>query len=227
MASSALRAFQRALGEIQDLERADPTPSGGTPADSRVARAVGRASVVLLTSHFERYVYAANEEASRALVAALDGAERIPESMKLLHSRPAIEEMIETGWEKRGAKLHDFMASDGWLWSGGGTIVLEHDRLLRWMKTPSPKNLVRYYKYWGVDDVFRAVTRTAHTRTELWLRIDEMVTKRNNIAHGDASTEATPADLRSYKAAARRFCARADRQLARAVSRIGGSARPW
>lgn len=96
-----------------------------------------------------------------------------------------------------------------------------------WMKAPSPKNLVRYYRYWGIDDIFESITRTVNTRTELRLRLDELVRKRNNIAHGDATVEATPTDVRSYQTSALRFCERADRQLGKALKRLVATAPPW
>jgi len=63
MPSQALLAFDNALGEVRDLGRV-ARPSLSERTDSlRIARAVGRAQVVLLSSHFERYFYAVNEEA--------------------------------------------------------------------------------------------------------------------------------------------------------------------
>jgi hypothetical protein len=227
MASAAFRAFQHAVGEINDLERADPTPLGQQPADPTIARVVGRATVVLLSSHFERYLYAVNEEATRHLATFVTRGDEVPEMLRLLHARPALEALLETSWEKRGAKLCDFITTDGWLWTTAPPSGLAHGRLLLWMKTPTPANLVRYYRYWGIDDIFGAITRTVHTRTELWLRLDELVRKRNNIAHGDPTTEATQTDLKSYKHCALRFCERADRQMARALGRLVASGRPW
>lgn len=220
MQSPALVAFRQAVAEVSDLERADPTPRGGTPKDPAIARAVGRARVVLLSSHFERYVYAINEEATRHLSASLRTADDVPETLRLLHTRPPIEDMLETGWERRGPQLRQLMVSDGWLWSPTATGVLDHRRLLLWMKAPTPKNLVRFYRYWGIENVFDAITRTPSTRTELWLPIEELVSKRNNIAHGDATVEATPADLRLYRDSALRFCERADRQMVRALKQL-------
>lgn len=227
MASAAFRGFNQAVGEINDLERADPTPLGGQPVDPTIARVVGRATVVLLSSHFERYLYAVNEEAARHLTKSVTRGYQLPEQMRLLHARPALEDLLETSWEKRAAQLETFMTTDGWLWTSAPPGDLVHERLLVWMKAPTPRNLVRYYRYWGVDDIFTAITRTVHTRTELWLKLDELVRKRNNIAHGDATTEATHTDLRSYKDCALRFCERADRQLGRALARLVATARPW
>jgi hypothetical protein len=227
MPSAALGAFQQAVHEINDLERADPTPIGGTPVDSAIARVVGRATIVLLSSHFERYVYAVNEEATRHLATSVTDGTQLPEAMRLLHARPALDSLFETSWDRRGSQLEEFLSTDGWLWMSISPTGLDHERLLTWMRTPTPKNLVRYYRYWGITDIFGAITRTVHTRTELWLKLDELVRKRNNIAHGDATTEATPTDLRSYTRAALRFCERADRQMARALTHLGAATPPW
>lgn len=227
MPSSALASFQDAVHEIKDLERADPTPIGGTPIDPAIARVVGRATVVLLSSHFERYVYAVNEEATQHLAMSVMDGTRLPEPMRLLHARPALDSLFETSWDRRANQLEEFLSTDGWLWMPISPARLDHERLLNWMKAPTPKNLVRYYRYWGIPNIFAAITRAPHTRTELWLRLDELVRKRNNIAHGDATTEATPTDLRSYTQSALRFCERADRQMAGALQRLVAASPPW
>jgi hypothetical protein len=95
-----------------------------------------------------RALFAVNEEAvvfinNRALPAAV-----LPNGLRLLHSKQPIEYLSETSWERRTTKLSDFVAGDGWLWGTGLPGSLVHTRLLLWMKTPKPENLVRYYKYW-------------------------------------------------------------------------------
>jgi hypothetical protein len=154
VASGSLDAFDRAVDEVADLQRADPTPLGATPSDPARTRAVGRASVVLLSSHFERYVYAINEEATGAInSSALAGAD-LPMRLRLLHSRSSVDGLVETGWERRGEQLEKFVQAEAWLWGGEARGALEHERLLSWMKAPTPANLVKYYKYWGIVDIF-------------------------------------------------------------------------
>ncbi|HST32052.1 MAG TPA: HEPN domain-containing protein [Solirubrobacteraceae bacterium] len=227
MASDSLEAFYHAVDEVEDLQRADRTPVGGTSSDPTLTRVVGRASVVLLSSHFERYLYGVNEEATDALNGWVVAGTALPMRLRLLHSRSSIDGMVETAWERRGDHLERFIQNEAWLWGGEARGALDHERLLRWMKSPTPQNVVRFYKFWGIKDIFSAVTRAVHTRTEMRLRLDELVRKRNNIAHGDPSTEATASDVASYRAATLRFCERADSQLGRAVGRIAGNQTPW
>lgn len=227
MPSSAFLALKVALKEVSDLRRADRSVVSTSAAALRLARALGRAQVVLLSSHFERYLYAVNEEAITYLNAKAVVAASLSADLKLLHSRQPIDELAETAWDRRSEKLTQFLSDDGWLWNTGLTGVLSHSRLLAWMKAPKPESLVRYYKYWGIKDVFTQVTRKPHTRNLLWLGVQELVDKRNNIAHGDVSAQATQIDIDRYASSVRTFCERADRLLARILARLTPGHAPW
>src|SRR5215472_1056485 len=119
MSSQALLAFDNALDEVRDLGRV-ARPSLSERAQSlRVARAVGRAQVVLLSSHFERYFYAVNEEAVDFVNSKNISAAALSSRMKLLHSRYPIDEIAAMNWERREERLLSFVSGDGWLWSSG------------------------------------------------------------------------------------------------------------
>jgi len=226
VSSSALEGLDTALTEIVDLQRVNPTPTGAALSAPLITRAIGRASVVLLSSHFERYIYAVNAEAAEAV--SLSGAtgDALPEGLRLAHSRHPIDELALTIWDRRGDALNKFVREESWLWVPGQGGHLEHKRLLTWMKAPFPKNLKRYYKEWGIEDIFSAITRRIHTRIDLELRISELVGKRNGIAHGDFSVDATQSDIRLYRAAVQVFAERADRALSRQLATLTGSV-PW
>lgn len=227
MASESLDAFVRAVGEVAELLRADSTLVGRSLNDPATTRVIGRASVVLLSSHFERYIYSVNEEATDFVNTTNVVGGSLPELFRLLHSRRSVDAMLETGWDRRAEKLRDFVQSEGWLWSAKESGTLKHEQLLTWMRAPTPKNLVRYYRYWDIEDIFKTVTRTVHTRVDLRIKLDELVRKRNSIAHGDTTIEATHAEMQSYRDAALRFCERSDRVLGRTLGRIVAHPAPW
>lgn len=95
------------------------------------------------------------------------------------------------------------------------------------MKSPKPKSLVRFFKYWGVDDIFKRITRTPHMNKHFRLTLQGMIDRRNNIAHGDYNTVAGKTDITQYKNAATQFCERADKVLAKALARSFDQASPW
>ncbi len=225
--SASLIALRRGLLEVAELQRADPTPIGQAPSDPEISRAVGRASVVLLSSHFERYIYAINEEASEFLNSHEVPGSDLPELLRLLHSQVVVDGLFSTQWDHRAEALAAFVEEEAWLWGLESSGQLFHKRLLAWMKSPSPLNLSRYFKYWGVEDIFSAITRAPHTKSELWLRIDELVGKRNNIAHGDLTTEATSTDIINYEIAIKTFSDRTDRLLGSIVGRIIDRQAAW
>ncbi len=223
MPSNSQIALRRSMVEVVDLL------SCARPGAMKLAqqKALGRAAIVLITSHMERYLRAVNEELVDCLVASNVIGEVLPEGIRLLHSKVPIEEIEPVQWDNRSGKLVDFVETDAWLWSAGNSGQLKHRRLLSWMKSPKPASLVRYYKYWGIEDIFKAITRKSATRSDLWFRIKEVVDKRNNIAHGDASASATFSDVRKYIVAVTSLCDRADRILAKAVATRLKIAKPW
>jgi RiboL-PSP-HEPN len=227
MASASLLAFRKGILEVDQLQHADPTPLGTPPTKPEITRVIGRASVVLLSSHFERYIYAINEEATQLLNDEEVAGDLLPETVRLLHSSEPIDVLLGTSWERRAEQLAEFIEREGWLWRSGSKGVLDHNRLIVWMKAPSPRYLVRYFRCWGIENIFFAIARTPHTRSELQLRIEELVQKRNNIAHGDLSIEATHTDVALYREVTTTFSERADRILGKSIGKLVGRRSAW
>lgn len=227
MVSQALQSLRISVGEVNELKKISIRNRGIISVNPTLKRAIGRAAVVLLYSHFERYIYGVNEEVAEFISSNNVTGENLPESLRLLHSKRTVEELSETGWTKRASKLENFVITDSWLWSLDANGELIPDRLLEWMKTAKPRDIVRYYRYWDVDDIFTAITRATHTRGNLWLQIATLVDKRNNIAHGDATVEASRSELGLYSKAVLTFCERADQILARQIQRLFKIPAPW
>ena len=171
--------------------------------------------MVILCSHFERYLRSANEEAVALLNESQVQSQLLPERLRLQHSRMAIDELANTEWTRRSGNLQHFVQMEAWLWGNAEKGPLEHGRIMQWMKTPDPREVIRFYHLWGFNDVFGRITRRSHTRRQFFLKLTELVEKRNNIAHGDFSTEATAGEVREYQRTVAMFCDRVDRHLAR------------
>jgi|SRR5579863_7732260 len=228
MASSALNELLAGLAEIRALQRANPSPQQGSGLKRpEVVRAIGRSEIVLLSSHFEHFIYALNEQAVTAVCEAAVLSSALPEPLKLQHSRYAIDVIFDTAWDRRGPALEQYSTNEAGLWSPHAAVTaLDAARLLTWMKTPSPRNLIRFFRIWGITDIFSEITRKRVTYVALRLRLGELVDKRNNIAHGDFTAEATYSDIVQYVSAVKKFCTRADARLGKQLGIIVGTA-PW
>ena len=227
MPSEPLDALLEGIAEVRHLQSANPILPGKLPNKPLVVRAVNRASVVLLSSYLERYLRSINEEASRVVNASEISGFDLPLLVRLRHSQSPIDDIFTTQWDYRKDKLTEFLRSDGWLWIPGKQGELDHVRLLRWMRSPSPERIRRLFALWGVLDIFSSVTRRPHTRKRMWLQITELVEKRNAIAHGDLEADATSRDIKSYISVVICFCKRADGVLSQQLARICREERPW
>lgn len=231
MSSQSLLGLLAGIDEVKALRSRYPVPRGGIASgvEAVAAKAHGRACVVLLSSHLERYVHAVNEEAMEWLNRQSCSADRFSDDFLLTHSRGAIDDLSKISWNKRGPALRKFVVEHAAFWGlGSNPGTLQHEQLLVWMKAPKPESLIRFYRLYGINNVFNSVTRKQSTRGVLYLGIRELVEKRNNIAHGDAQTEALPTDVTRYLYAVSKFSSSADGFLARALRTITAShKRPW
>ena len=227
MASQSLQALKTSISEIHELQLLNTGTIRIGINPSRLIRVAGRASVVLLYSHFEKYIYAINEEAADYINSTGIIGELIPETIRLMHSKDTIEDLADTEWTRRANQLEQFVSTDCWLWSENMAGQIQPERILTWMKSPKPDNILRYYKYWGIDDIFSTITRSNHTRSSLWLQIQTLVEKRGNIAHGDATSEATKGEIGQYSKAVLTLCERADRILSKQIHQLFDVSSPW
>jgi len=221
MSSRALQKLSDGAAEVRDILSADPTPRGGFSPQPAITRALTRAALVMLSGHFERYLRASVEEAIEILNDGGIKRDQLPIILRLQHSRESVERLAKTSWERRAKALCEFVESEGWFWGEVSSGTLNEQRLLSVLKTPKPKKVVKLYRMWGVEDIFTRITRADHTRKHFWLRLTELVDKRNNIAHGDFMIETTGRDVYQYLNAVEEFCRRVDGVMANILRRWG------
>jgi hypothetical protein len=231
MGSDALAGLQAGVAEVKALRQHYVVRRGHIPSgiEADAARAHGRASVVLLSSHWERYFRAVNEEAVAWLNSVGCSAAQLPLNLRLQHTRKEVDELGTMDWTRRENRLLDFASQEATLWTSSGTTGnLQHHRLLTWMKSPKPSEVIKFYELYDLNKIFHTVTRKPSTRGALFLNINELVEKRNFIAHGDATTQAPPTDITRYLGSVSSFAIAADKKLSSKLRSLAGTlANPW
>jgi hypothetical protein len=187
-----------------------------------------RACVVLLCSHYERYIYGLNDEATDFLNSCGLASERIPERVRLLQVRAAIDELSRQNWDARARKLYEFANTHAPLWSLGSPVVsLDAAATLSWMKSPKVEDVLRYFASFGEENILLRITRSPGTRRALARRLQGLVDSRNGIAHGDATVQPLGSEVTEYIDAVVTFATRVDNVFAKRLAKITGLAIPW
>jgi hypothetical protein len=187
-----------------------------------------RACTVLLCSHFERYLYALNEETTEHLNSLSLLSEKLPEYLKLLQTRPVVDSLALQAWDKRSPKLEEFAREFSAMWTPGSPIGnLDHAPFLAWMKSPKVSNLIRYFRQFGLVDIFSQICRSPASEREMKRELQSLVDLRNGIAHGDQSAQPEATEVTEFRRAVDRFASRTDRVFSGHLARTFGGAKPW
>lgn len=221
--SKALTDLLDNLEEIRLLQSIIEISATKLPTVGEIKRenSVNRAAIVLLSSYFERYIYAINEEV--CLLANTNGikSQLISEDIKLLHAKYDFDLIQEMQWVNRLGSLMEYSNSTAWLFIDNSIGIIDHNKLLTYMKSPNTKNVHRYYKMWGISNIFSSCSMgNRRIEGKIRGRLEEMVTKRNSIAHGDANVTVSSKSLESSIRTIRVFCKSADKELIDIVNRL-------
>jgi len=232
MSSRALCEMKAGLAEVDLLRRHVPHTSAHTSSSrdgtNSVRIANRRACTVLLCSHFERFIYGLNDEAVDFLNSVGLSSEEVPEKLRLLQAKAPIDDLALQSWDRRGDKLRQFACRHSQMWLEGAPVTqLDSASNLVWMKSPKVGSVCRYFRMFGIDDIFREVTRSESVYRDLKRSIQSLVDSRNGIAHGDSTVQPNAPQVTEFRNAVDNFGCRADRVFSRQLKRLSRSAAPW
>lgn len=230
MNSPALGDLLFGVREVRALRSFPPhTPlrlARHSKEEARIAHR--RACVVLLSSHYERYIYALNESAVDFLNRAQIHSVNVPVSLRLLQIRSSVERLAETAWDRREDQREKLFSQFATHWNASEIISgLEPAANLEWMKSPKVADVKRYFRYFYVSDVVQAITRSDGTRRAMERQLQALVDARNGIAHGDQTIQPSSTDISHFLIAVENFCARADKIMARCLGHLAQTNPPW
>ncbi|WP_144440910.1 MAE_28990/MAE_18760 family HEPN-like nuclease [Streptomyces roseifaciens] len=220
MAESELDSYCEFIDSLREVETllaagpSQPLGHGGTvdqAQDRELTNAVTRACVVMLVAHFEGFVKAALTELIDEICEAKPPTRRIPDGLLELHTRERIQEIFGSEGPDRIHKTRRLFSTYAPLWEEDRSInpqVLSAKILTRQFTNARPEILDNVFRLLDVHDLIsqieahvnRAIVNRGDeaTSVKVAVKLTEIVSRRNKIAHGDRSEKPTQFEVESY-----------------------------
>lgn len=201
--SQAYGEFRKNQHEVIELLRASPNDVNqlASPVHRQLANALHRGSVVLLSSHLERYIETLVVESIDAINLARLPATSLPESLLLKSIEPALSTAHEATKRSKKASLLKELAGDyTWFWDDVTPCKLSSAALVDDFSNPLPTRINRLFLVFNIDNVVgKAVGLSKDPgRAIVEAKVRELVEKRNSVAHTGMTFDVTRQDVIMY-----------------------------
>lgn len=185
MTTDAYRGLEARLAEVALLSGLDPTRTQGIAGDRATANAVNRAACVLVIAHLEGYCKDILQQAMDTFEAEGVPFVRLPMAMRETQARSRIREIASTKDDtERRNKTSALFEKCQHLWAGDSAVNqrdLSARTLQRELTNAKPKGLRRIFPLLDLPDLFDGHL----TRTDFAGRLQTLVERRDQIAHGN------------------------------------------
>jgi hypothetical protein len=198
MTSTAFADLRSRLDEVKLLSTTDPLRADAS-GDTQLSNAVCKGCLVLLSAHLEGYVEDLATVALDEMVRHSLPVERVPLILRALHVEHhlvALEPMRDRN--ARAPRIETLFARESQLWNTGRTLdnsMLDARVVCAEMTNPGSGEIASFFKLFGIDLKDALIRRGAD---DLLGRINGLIARRNEIAHGELQAKATPNDVDTY-----------------------------
>lgn len=221
MTTATLDSYSDFIASLQEVDTLlsiasrDPL-SEKRPANPTLERditnAVTRSCIVMLVAHFEGFVKSALTELIDAIRQAKPPARRIPDALLELHTRGRINEIFGTQGPTRIHRTRALFTNYAQLWDEDHSInpsIISAKILVRQFTSATPEVLSEVFSLLDISDIIPQITIHVNnaiasrgdnaTTVKADVKLNEIVRKRNNVAHGDKEEKLTPVEIENYK----------------------------
>ena len=225
--SAAYSGLIRRLDEISlilalanELSRRGPTSS-----NSGKINALCRGGIVLLCSHIEGYVEELGSLAIARIEAKRFAKSAITPSFKYHLSRDIIRDI--QGMRdplKVAARVEDLLVRDGHIWGQQPNFSspLSPSAFTSDFATPRHSRIKRFFNRFGYNQFESELSHHLHRDYRASVNmVNQVVTQRNSISHGDYSIVGAPSDLKDMLTFTKLYCRATDIVVGNWFSRIG------
>lgn len=212
----AYSAFLQRLREVEALNRLAKkhTVRIRQSRDTETARALCRASIVLLSSHIEGYLEELVEVILDRIFLGAISKQKLAPRFFYYFSQDLLNEVSETkNPDKIAEKIKRLFLRDIDIWSTDDTFhsALPVDRFISGFSNPSFEKIRSFIARFGYTDYGSDLANILKAKyLPCCNMIDNVIEQRNKIAHGDVNIESTPNDVTDMLQLVRLFCQTTD-----------------
>lgn len=221
MTTATLDSYSDFIGSLQEVDTLlsiasrDPLNEkrpGNPTLERDLTNAVTRSCIVMLVAHFEGFVKSALTELIDAICQAKPPARRIPDALLELHTRGRINEIFGTEGPTRINRTRALFTKYAQLWDEDHSInpdIISSKILAREFTNAKPEVLSKVFSLLDVTDIIQQINMHVNnaiasrgddaTTVKADVKLTEIVSKRNNVAHGDKGEKLTPVEIENYK----------------------------
>lgn len=182
--------------------------------DIETARALCRASIVLLSSHIEGYLEHLVGVILDRLSEGAMSKQKLASRFFYYFSKDLLDEISETkDPDKIAEKVKKLFHRDLEIWSTESTlsVPLPVERFISDFSNPNFERIKKFVARFGYNNYETELARMLQANFQPCRNmIDNVIEQRNKIAHGDVNVESTPNDVSNMLNLVRLFCRTTD-----------------
>lgn len=208
--------FRKRIQEVEILRvrAARLEKSSNRLAHKDEISALCRGGVVLLSSHIEAYVKELGEHTLDKLYSKRVPVNSLSPRFFYHVSKRSIEEIRKTeDHDRLAGKVFDFISTQSpfWITTGSMPRPVQSSDFNAGFSNPTFDKVCTYINRFGFSD-FRGKFRSKLGRDSnaVITGLDNIVSTRNSIAHGESDATKTPSDVKEMIETARKFCLTSD-----------------
>jgi RiboL-PSP-HEPN len=228
MSSRSFLDLTDRLAEVRALAGLDPSRSADE-SQPKISNAVNRACILLLSAHLEGFLEDLVQDALDYIVSVASPVERLPLALRALHAEKHLRE-IEPIKDRniRAPRIQKLFMDEAALWTVGSVVqaaMIKPAVVRAEMSNPGSAEIKSFLRYLDVDiEEFLKLNGEIH----LLGRVNGLVLRRNQVAHGEVNATATPVDVDGYISVVADLCRHIEDAVAAAVRRLCQlSVPPW
>lgn len=228
MSSQSFQDLTARLTEVKTLAGLDPSRAGDN-TQAHVSNAINRACVLLLSAHLEGFIEDLVQEGLDFVVANGCPVDHLPLILRALHAERHLRELEPMkDRNARAPRIQRLFQEESALWVVGSAVqaaMIKQALVRAEMSNPGSNEIKAFLRYLDVD-----IEGSLKAAGEMHLlgRVNGLIQKRNEVAHGEVSATATALDVDTYVQVVADLCRHIEDAVARGVRDLCRlTALPW